>query len=70
MFTPSINGIMAERRFHEFAIGEDYIASFEEAMGRIENWLVPTYQCILERRTLEKTPDEQATLEHHAVGAP
>jgi hypothetical protein len=61
-FTPSINGIMAERRFNEFAIGEDYIASFEEAIGRIENWLVPTYRRILETRRLEKTPQEQATL--------
>jgi hypothetical protein len=62
MFTPSISGIMAERRFNDFAISDDYMASFEDATTHIEQMLLPTYRRILDKRCLEKTPEEQAIL--------
>jgi Protein of unknown function (DUF4238) len=34
-FTPNIAGVMAERRFHDFQVSEEYIASFEHTAGRV-----------------------------------
>lgn len=62
VFTPSIDGIMAERRFNEFAIGDEYIASFEDSIGQIEQMLLPVYRRILADRKLDRSPDEQAAL--------
>ena len=61
-FVTSIRNIMAERRFHEFAIGEDYLASFEESMCRIEDVLLPTYRKVIEERRLDLSPEERGNL--------
>lgn len=61
-FVTSIGNIMAERRFHEFAIDEDYMASFEESICRIEDMLLPTYNKVVEERRLDLEPEERATL--------
>lgn len=62
VFTPNIAGIMAERRFHDFQVSEDYIASFEQTAGRIESALVPTYRRVLDERCLNHSAKEQADL--------
>jgi hypothetical protein len=61
-FVTSIRNIMAERRFHEFAIGEDSLASFEEPMCRIEDVLLPTYRKVIEERRLDLSPEERGNL--------
>lgn len=61
-FTTSIANIMAERRFHEFQIDENHIASFEEAVCRIEDMVLPAYKAVLERGTLDRSSQEQAAL--------
>lgn len=61
-FTPSIDGIMGERRFNDFRISDEYIASFENAAGRIEDMVLPTYRRVVANRRLDKTPQEQADL--------
>lgn len=53
---------MAERRFHEFAIDENYLASFEESVCRIEDLLLPAYQGVVESRRLDGTPEQKANL--------
>lgn len=60
-FTTSIKNIMAERRFNEF-IFEEYIASFEQIAGAIENGLLPTYRTVLQTELLDNTPEQQAAL--------
>lgn len=62
VFTPNIAGIMAERRFHDFQVSEEYIASFEQTAGRVEDALLPTYRRILDERRLNHTAEEQAHL--------
>lgn len=44
-FTTSVRNIMAERRFNEF-IFDEYIASFEQIAGKIEEKIIPDYQKI------------------------
>lgn len=61
-FTTSIDGIMAERRFHEFAIDDDYIASFEDSIGKIEGLVLPVYREVLSSRRLTGAPEERANL--------
>ena len=61
-FDTSIKNIMAERRFHDFNIDDDFIASFEESICRIEDQVLPTYQKIVENRQLDFTEDERANL--------
>ena len=61
-FVTSIRNIMAERRFDEFAIGEDYLASFEESMCRIEDVLLPTYRKVIEERRLDFSSEERGNL--------
>ncbi len=53
---------MAERRFHEFRIDENYLASFEDSVCRIEDILLPTYRSVVERRSLDGTPEQKAHL--------
>jgi hypothetical protein len=60
-FTTSIKNIMAERRFNEFHFDE-YIASFEGLAGKIEDVLLPIYRTVLEKESLDHTPDQQAAL--------
>lgn len=61
-FTPSIAGIMAERRFHDFQVSEEYVASFEDSAGRVEDALLPTYRRVIETRRLTHSAEEQAHL--------
>lgn len=61
-FTPNIAGIMAERRFHDFQVSEEYIASFEQTAGRVEDAILPTYRRILKERRLNHSAEEQAHL--------
>lgn len=61
-FITNITGIMAERRFHDFQIDEEYIASFEDGVCRFEDVLLPTYRRVLADRRLTHTPEERAHL--------
>jgi hypothetical protein len=61
-FTTSIKNIFAERRFHEFRIDENYMASFEESICRVEDKLLPTYRTILEQRRLDGSPEQRVLL--------
>lgn len=61
-FTTSIDNIMAERRFHEFEIEEDLIASFEESVGKIESALLSWYRAVLENGRLSGSTEERAGL--------
>lgn len=53
---------MAERRFHEFRIDEKTIASFECAVCRVEESLLPAYKAVVERGTLEGSAEERLNL--------
>ena len=61
-FTTSIKNIMSERRFHDFNINEEYLASFEESICRLEDQVFPTYQKILEARQLDFSEEERSNL--------
>lgn len=61
-FTVSISNIMAERRFHDFRIDDDYMASFEGGISSMEDMILPTYRAVLERGTLDRSPEEKAIL--------
>lgn len=61
-FTTSIKNIMAERRFHEFNIDENYLASFEESVCRVEEMLLPAYRSVVESRRFDGTPEQKAHL--------
>lgn len=61
-FTTSIKNIMAERRFHEFSIDENYLASFEESVCRVEDMLLPAYRSVVENRRFDGTPEQKAHL--------
>jgi hypothetical protein len=61
-FVTSIRNVMAERRFHEFAIGDEFIASFEQGICRIEDMVLPAYRKVLQSRRLEDTAEEKASL--------
>jgi len=61
-FTTSIKNIMAERRFHEFSIDENYLASFEESVCRVEDMLLPAYRSVIENRRFDGIPEQKAHL--------
>jgi hypothetical protein len=61
-FVTSIRNVMAERRFHEFAIGDEFIASFEQGICRIEDMVLPVYRKVLQSRRLDDTAEEKAGL--------
>ncbi|WP_339614455.1 DUF4238 domain-containing protein [uncultured Parvibaculum sp.] len=58
VFITSIRNIMAERRFHDFAI-DDWETSFEPIATKIENEILPVYQKILKTRHLENSKEER-----------
>ena len=60
-FTTSIKNIMAERRFNDFVF-EDWIVSFEGIACGIESLVLPCYQRVVERRQLDRTPQEKVDL--------
>jgi hypothetical protein len=61
-FETSIRNIMAERRFHEFRIDENYLASFEESVFRVEEMLLPAYRSVIENRRFDGTSEQKAHL--------
>ena len=61
-FTTSIKNIMAERRFHEFNIDDDYLASFEGSVCLVEEMLLPAYRSVVENRRFDGTPEQKAHL--------
>ncbi len=61
-FSTSIDNIMGERRFNEFWIDDDVLATIEPWTGRIESHLAPTVERIREEKTLQRTPEEIANL--------
>lgn len=61
-FPTSIDNIMGERRFNDFWIDDDVIATIEPWTSHIESHLAPTIERIRAKRTLERTPEETANL--------
>lgn len=61
-FTTSIDNIMGERRFNEFWVDDDVLATVEPWTGRIESHLAPVIERIRAEKTLERTPEEVANL--------
>lgn len=61
-FVTSIRNVMAERRFHDFTIGDDYLASFEGGISSIEQLLLPTYRRVVADRRLPTDPGERGNL--------
>ncbi|NVD44841.1 DUF4238 domain-containing protein [Altererythrobacter sp. HHU K3-1] len=61
-FSPNIHGVMSERRFNEFVIDDDHVASFEPAVCRIEEQVLPTYRDVVENRRLRGTMEERINL--------
>lgn len=61
-FPTSIDNIMGERRFNEFWVDDDVLATIEPWTGRIESHLAPIIERIRARKTLERTPEEIANL--------
>ena len=60
-FVVSINNIMSERRFNEFQI-DDYSVSFEGIATKLEKWILPRYQTIIDKQRLERTVEEKVDL--------
>lgn len=61
-FPTSIDNIMGERRFNEFWIDDDVLATIEPWTGRIESHLASIIERIRAEKTLERTPEEIANL--------
>lgn len=61
IFVTAIKNIMAERRFHDFAI-EEWTASFEPVASRIEEIVLPVYRKVVEARRLDGSPETRAAL--------
>jgi len=61
-FPTSIDNIMGERRFNEFWVDDDVLATIEPWTGRIESHLAPIIERIRSRKTLERTQEEIANL--------
>ena len=61
-FPTSIDNIMGERRFNEFWVDEDVLATIEPWTGRIESHLAPIIERIRAIKTLERTQEEIANL--------
>lgn len=61
-FSTAIKNIMAERRFYEFIVDENYLASFEESVCRVEEMLLPAYRDIVECGRFNGEPEQKAQL--------
>jgi hypothetical protein len=61
-FPTSIDNIMGERRFNEFWVDDDVLATIEPWTSRVESHLAPIIERIRVRKTLERTPEEIANL--------
>jgi hypothetical protein len=61
-FTPPIWKIMGERRFNDFWLDEQNLATVEPATGRIETHITPVIERIRREKRLERSPDEISDL--------
>lgn len=61
-FTTSIKNVMAERRFHDFQVSENYLASFEDSVGKIEDMVLPAYREVVKNKRLDVSPEQKASL--------
>jgi hypothetical protein len=61
-FKTSIDRVMAERRFNEFQIDEDFYASFEDSICRVEEAVLPVYENLVRNQRLTGTGEEKTTL--------
>jgi len=62
VFPTSVRNIMAERRFYEFRIDENYLASFEKSVCRVEEVLLPAYRSVIENRRFDGTREQKEYL--------
>lgn len=61
-FSTSIANIMAERRFNDFQVNDNWRVNFEPAAGKIEQQVLATYQRVVANGRLERTVEEQSNL--------
>ncbi|WP_170445708.1 DUF4238 domain-containing protein [Ruegeria arenilitoris] len=61
-FITSIKNIMAERRFNEFRVNEDFLASFEDTASKLEGEVAPIYSKIVETRRLPQCAQQKALI--------
>ncbi|MBY0618652.1 MAG: DUF4238 domain-containing protein [Sphingomonas ursincola] len=61
-FPTSIANIMGERRFNDFWIDEDVLATIEPWTSQVESHLAPIIERIRDEKTLERTREEHANL--------
>lgn len=61
-FPTSIDNIMGERRFNDFWVDEDILATIEPWTSQIEAQLAPIVERIRVEKTLERTPEEIGNL--------
>jgi hypothetical protein len=61
-FTPSITNIMGERRYNDFWVDDETLATVEPAAGRIESHVAPLVERIRADRRLARSPEELGDL--------
>ncbi len=61
-FATSIDNIMGERRFNDFWLDEEYLATVEPAAGRIESHVAPMVKRIRDEKRLLRTAEELGDL--------
>lgn len=57
-YPTSISNIMGERRYNDFWVDEDTLATLEEACGRIESHVAPLVDRIRQEKRLHRTEEE------------
>ncbi len=61
-FITSIKNIMAERRFNEFRVNKDFLASFEDTASKLEGEVAPIYRKVVETRRLPEGAQQKALM--------
>ncbi len=61
-FSPSIANVMGERRFNDFWIDDETLATIEPATSRIESHFAPLIERIRDEKRLTRTAEELADL--------
>jgi hypothetical protein len=61
-FTPSITNIMGERRYNDFWLDEETLATVEPAAGLIESHVAPLVERIRAEKRLERSAEENGNL--------
>lgn len=62
VFTPNINGIMGERRYHGFVIDDQWVATYEPSICKMEDQVLPVYNDVVANRRLTGSPEERTLL--------